>query len=193
MGNLRFLTASAPVSSKIPRDTSVHTFRVAFDFANGNTSSAPTAITFPTAAVIHVYFPSDYHLAFYNSKPNASIDEWISDSTTNSIYKNTTNNPPSVSSVTASGNRVTINLNVQNSTVAGTAYKFDPTTWRYWDIKITNIINPIDTTAQSGPPVTQTTRPFMVTLTNVGGTHIYQTYTNVNSYISDPLSTKQYI
>jgi hypothetical protein len=175
IGSLRFLSHSTAVTQKNPRDTSVHTFRVTFDNAQSLTAS-PIQMT--GTPVIYVYFPSEYHLAWYNAKPSATIEEYTSDASS-VITKTQTISP---ASVTTSGNRVTI-------TLSPTSYKFDLVNWRYWDIKITNIVNPTDTTSSQGPPVTQTTRPFQVTLANTTLTQVFQTYSNVNTYASDVMNT----
>ena len=172
-GNLRFLQVSTPVSDKNPRNTSTHKFRITFDNVATSTQSQIVVASTP---VLYVYFPSDYKLAWYNSKPGASIDEYTNDAN-NVITKTSTIVP---ANVVQSGNRIAI-------TLTQTSYTFG-TNWRYWDISITNIINPPDTTIQTGPPSTQTTRPYYITLTNSNLSSLYRTYSNVYSYVADPLT-----
>jgi len=174
MGSLRFLSITTPITDKNPRNVSVHRFRVAFDNA---VTLTPSPVTIANTPVIHVYFPTNYKLAWYNNKPSATIDEYTNDAN-NLITKTSTIAPQSI---TLSGNRVTLEL-------TQASYTFG-TNWRYWDIIITNIVNPTDTTNQQGPPATQTTRPFFVTLTNKNLSSLYRTYSNVNTYASDALST----
>lgn len=173
-GALRFLSIPTAISSKNPRDVSVHQFRISFDYANGMTASP---ITIANTPVIHINFPSDYKLAWYTSKPSATIDEYTSDAN-NAITKTSSISP---ASVVQSGNRISI-------TLSQASYTFG-TNWRYWDITITNIVNPTDTTVQSSAPISQTTRPFSMTLTNGNLTSLFKTYTNLDTYASVALTT----
>jgi hypothetical protein len=173
-GALRFLSIPTATSSKNPRDISVHQFRISFDYANGMTSSPLTIANTP---VIHINFPSDYKLAWYSSKPSATIDEYTSDAN-NAITKTSSISP---ASVVQSGNRISI-------TLSQASYTFG-SNWRYWDITITNIVNPTDTTVNTSAPISQTTRPFSITMTNGNLTSLFKTYTNLNTYSSVALTT----
>jgi len=174
MGNLRFYSVSTNYATdKNPRNTSTHTLRIGFDTA---VSITTIPVTITNTPVLYVYFPEDYKLAYYSTKPSATINEWTND-TNNNITQTSTLTP----SVTVSGNRIAL-------TLSSTSYTFG-TNWRYWDVIISNVVNPPDSTVQTGPPVTQTTRMFSVTLTNSNYSNIYRSHTNLNTYWSDALTT----
>jgi len=171
MGVLKFLQTPNPVSDSDPRDVSQHDFRITFDNASNIT---PSPVTIANTPVIYVQFPNQYNLAWFTNKPSASIDEYTSD-VNNLITKTSTIVP---ANVVVSGNRIAI-------TLTQASYTFG-TNWRYWDIKITNIMNPMNTTVNT---VNQTTRRFHVMLTNTNLTSLYRTYTSNDSYASTALTT----
>jgi hypothetical protein len=173
-GSLRFLTAPTPVSDKNPRNTSTHRFRVTFDTAVGLTT---LPVTIAGTPVLYVYLPVNYRLALYSSKPTVTIEENTNDA--NNVTTKTNTYTPA--SIIASGNRIYIEL-TQASVTFGTNFRF-------WDIVISNVVNPSETTVQAGPPATQTSRAYFVTLTNKSLTALYRTYSNVNTYVSDALTT----
>ena len=124
------------------------------DNVNPSNTSSSTGITIENTPVIYVYFPPEYKIAWYNSKPGACIDEYTSnaDNVISKTGKIVSGN------VVQSGNRIAITL-TQASVTFGT-------NWRYWDISINNIVNPPDTTNITGPPANKTTHPYYITLTN---------------------------
>jgi len=176
-GNLRFLTVANPITPDTnPRNVSTHKFRITLDNVNPSSAST-TGITIANTPVLYVYFPPEYKLAWYNAKPGATIEEFTSDAS--NVISKTNNIVPA--NVVQSGNRVAITF-TQTSITLGT-------NWRYWDISITNIVNPPDTTDVAGPPANKTSRPYFITLTNSNLSVLYRTYSNVNTYFSQALTT----
>ena len=56
--------------------------------------------------------------------------------------------------------------------------------WRYWEIKISNVANPIDITNSA---IFTTTGPFGIILTSNTNSVLYRTYSNLNNYTSEKL------
>jgi len=158
-GRLRFLNLPAIFNPlRNPRATSVHRFRISIDTA--------TPINFDTSnPIVHIWFPTEYKLSWYTNKPTAIIEEYTSAS--NVTTKTSVITP---SSIVTSGNRVTLTIN-------STTTEFT-TTWRYWDIVLSNIINPPE-------PTDKTTSPYKIVLTNAKDTVLYSTYDNHNTFASD--------
>jgi hypothetical protein len=170
-GAIRFLNVASAVSDKNPRNTSIHKIRMTFDYGVGLTATTNTIAT----PVLHIYFPADYRLYYFTSKPTVSIDEFTSD-TNNNAVKTTTYSP---ASTTISGNRITVTFS-QASITLGTSF-------RYWDITISGVVNPSENTTRTAAPLTSTTRPFNLLLHSGDAKSIFRTYTNLNSYSSDAL------
>jgi hypothetical protein len=169
-GALRLMQASAKISDVNPRSTSTHTFRVTIDRGTDLTTSP---LTIANSPYIMITFPKEYNLAWYPSvKPTASIDPYTNDANNNIVKGNTI----APSNVIQSGNRVFIYL-------PDISYTLD-NTWRYWEIKVTNIVGPTDNTAQK---VSQSTSAYDVLITNSNLTSLYKTYTNLNQGSFDPL------
>jgi hypothetical protein len=169
-GALRLMHASAKISDVNPRNTSTHIFRVTIDRGTDLTSSP---LTIANSPYIMITFPKEYHLAWYPSvKPTASIDPYTNDGNNNIVKGNTI----APSNVIQSGNRVFIYL-------PDNSYTLD-NTWRYWEIKVTNIVGPTDNTAQK---VSQSTSAYDVIITNSNLTSLYRTHTNLNQGSFDPL------
>ena len=162
-GNLRYINLLNATDLN-PRNISTHTFRITFDQAIGLSS---TPITISNTPQIIITFPDDYNLSWYTTtKATAVIDEYTND-TTNQIVKSNTITPATVSQ---SGNRVTI-------TLKSTSYSFT-TSWRYWEVKVSQITGPTESTTSSS---NGTTGPFSVLLTNSDYSAIYRTHTNLNN------------
>lgn len=171
-GALRFIN-SVSVTDFNPRNVSTHNFKVSFDSAI-NLSSTP--ITISNTPQIIITFPQDYNLNWYNTvKATATIDEYTNDGS-NIIVKGNTITP---ASVTQSGNRITITLSTSS-------YTFN-TNWRYWDIKVSQITGPTDSTSSSN---NTSTSPFNVIITNSNYSSIYRTYTNLNNSSLNTLTTQ---
>lgn len=177
LGALRFFKLATPVSERNPRNTSVHKFRVAFDTALGLTNTASN-IAFATSPVVHIYFPREYPLSWYTNKPTVTVEEYTLTTNTTTQAQETTKTATKNPTVSASGNRVTL-------TFTDATYTFAPS-FRYWDITLTGVVNPLDTTVNA---VSASTRQFSITLTNTGFTHLYRTYSNQNNYVGDALTT----
>ena len=171
-GALRYIN-NMTVTDNNPRNVSTHTFRITFDSAIGLSTSP---ITISSTPQIIVTFPQDYSLNWYNTvKATATIDEYTND-TTNNIVKGTSINP---ASVTQSGNRVTIIL-------PAASYTFN-TNWRYWEVKVSQITGPTDTTSGSN---NNTTGPYSIILTNSNYSSIYRTHSNLNNAAFNAMSTQ---
>jgi len=171
-GALRYINTIS-VTDNNPRNVSTHTFRITFDSANG-LSTLP--ITIANTPQIIVTFPEDYKLNWYNTvKATATIDEYTND-TSNNIVKGTSINP---ASVTQSGNRVTIVL-------PATSYTFN-TNWRYWEVKVSQITGPTDTSSGSN---NNTTGSYSIILTNSNYSSIYRTFNNLNNAAFNTMSTQ---
>jgi hypothetical protein len=170
-GALR-LMSTTKISDCNPRNTSTHTFRVTFD---RGTDLTTTPLTIANSPYIMVTFPNEYHLAWYPSvKPTATIDSYSNDGN-NVINKGLTIAP---SNVIQSGNRVYIYL-------PDSSYSFD-NTFRYWDIKLNNIIGPADNTQGK---VTQSTSAYNLLVANSNLTSLYRVYANFNQGSYDALVT----
>jgi hypothetical protein len=167
-GAIRFLNVASAVSDKNPRNTSIHKIRMTFDYGVGLTATTNTI----AAPVLHIYFPNDYRLYYFTAKPSVSIDEFTSD-TNNNAVKTTTYSP---ASTVVSGNRIMVTFS-QASITLGTSF-------RYWDITVSGVVNPEEGTTRTTAPLTATTRPFNLLLHSSDAKSIYRTYTNLNSYSS---------
>jgi len=162
-GNLRFINILNATDLN-PRNISTHTFRITFDQAIGLSA---TPITISSTPQVIITFPEDYNLSWYTTtKATALIDEYTND-TTNKVTKTKTITP---TSVTQSGNRVTI-------TLRDASYTFS-TSWRYWEIKINQITAPTESTTKSN---NGTTGPYSILLTNSIYSAIYRTHSNLNN------------
>jgi len=169
-GNLKFLSVTTPLSSKNPRDTSTYTFEVAIDNAPNYTSLPFNSVTAP---IVYIYFPQEYNLRLYNVQPSVTLEEWSWNPTLLQMGKSSIQ--PTVGQTTISGNRITATL---ISTI--TNYSFI-STMKYWIVTISQIINPI---------AIGTTSPYRITITNTDGSMFLTTFTNLNNYWSDALSTQ---
>ena len=171
-GALRYINPNL-VTDVNPRNVSTHTFRITFDSAI-NLSPAP--ITISNTPQIIITFPIDYNLAWYNNvKATASIDEYTSD--TNNLVTKTSSISPAT--VNQSGNRVTIIL-------PAVSYTFS-TNWRYWEVKISNITGPTDTSSGSS---NGTTGPYSIILTNSNYSSIYRVHQNLNNSAYNNMNTQ---
>jgi len=176
-GGLRFLKVSNPVNPGNIRSTSTHIFRVAFDKAIALTSI--DKITVSNTPCIFVFLPQEYLLAYYtNTVPTVEITQYNKDNE-NKITPATT--PVALGAITVSGNIIKVQLEA-------TSYEFD-TNFMYWDIKISNLMNPAEVTELTGPPATMTTCMYQVVLTNSDNTACYRTMSNLNTYATDKLKT----
>jgi hypothetical protein len=173
-GALRLLQATAAVSDKNPRNTSIHKFRMSLDYAVGMTG---TSVTIANTPVLHIYFPPEYRIGYFATKPTVAIDEFTADSNNNSV-KTTTYTP---ASTVVSGNRVTVTFS-QSSITLGTSFRF-------WDITVSGVVNPQETTVRTTAPITQTSRPYTLVLTATDAKTLLRTYSNTNSYSADILTT----
>jgi len=123
-----------------------------------------------------ITFPQDYNLSWYCTvKATAIIDEFTND-TTNNISKTASFSP---ASVTQSGNRITITLTQSSITFN--------TNWRYWEIKVSQITGPTDSTSGSS---NNTTGPYSVILTNSNYSSIFRTYSNLNNSAFNTMNTQ---
>jgi len=171
-GALRFINTMT-VTDVNPRNVSTHTFRITFDSAIGLSA---TPITISNTPQIIITFPQDYNLSWYTTvKATATIDEYTND-TSNNVTKTSSITPASVSQ---SGNRVTIIL-----PSASTVFN---TNWRYWEIKVSQITGPTDTTSGAS---NNTTGPYSVILTNSNYSSIYRTYSNMNNAAYNTMNTQ---
>ena len=173
-GNLRFYSVVQPLTNINPRQSSTHTFRVSFDEA---LSPNYLPLSIGNTPVLFVYFPSNYNFASYTMSLSVTINEYTFNSTT-TLPSNTNTYNPSI--VITSGNRIQINLN--NVSIN---YMIN---FLYWDIIIKGIQNPLDTTVSTVPPLSQTTDPYYITLTNSIYSTFFKTVTNSNTYASSPIS-----
>jgi hypothetical protein len=171
-GNLRFINTLNATDNN-PRNISTHTFRITFDEA---IAISATPITISNTPQIIITFPKDYNLSWYTTtKATATIDEFTND-TSNVISKTKTITPASVSQ---SGNRVTIILKE-------TSYTFS-TSWRYWEVKISQITGPTDSTTSTN---NGTTGPYSVLMTNSNNSAIYRTHSNLDNSAYNTMVTE---
>ena len=163
-GGLRFMNIVKPTSNSNPRNTSTHTFRITFDETYG-LSSLPLSIDNP---IINIYFPDEYNLSWYINIPSATINEYTINS---GIISQTSTYLPY--DVIQSGQKVSV--------IIGSNVTFG-INFKYWEIVLTNIVNPINPTISPGSPISQSTGPFRITLTNSEETIYYSVFSNSNSY-----------
>jgi hypothetical protein len=158
-GALRLFSATPSLSDSNPRNAPTHTFRLTID---RGTDLTITPLTIANNPYLIVTFPQEYNLPLYQTtvKASATIDQFTND-TNNVITKTTTITP---SSVTTSGNRVFIYF-------PAASYTLDAT-FRYWEIKITNIFAPYDKVMAGA---------YSFTLTNSNLSSLYKTHTNLNT------------
>ena len=175
-GNLRFLFISDPVSDKNPRRDSQHSFRVTFDSAIGLT---PLPITIDSTPILYIYFPAEYNLTWNSSIPSVTINQYTSNLNNQTVLSTTyTSN-----TVLITGNRVTITFKTSSLTL--------PQNFRYWDIRLSNILNP-EISINSEDYNKHTTGFFQITLTNSVNTVLFNTLTNVNTYASEIIDKMQF-
>jgi len=180
LGNIRFLSIPASntltsLSDSNPRNTSTHVFR--FEIDRASTFNKEYSIT--NSPMIIVSFPQNYMLSWFPmTKPTASIDPYTNDPTTNVITKGTAITP---SSVTLSGNNIIINL-------PATSYTF-PSTFRYWDVRIGNIVGPMDATTNATRTINTSTSGYKVIFTNSNYSTIFRTYSNLNTHAYNAFTT----
>ncbi|MCP3683416.1 MAG: hypothetical protein GY861_12075, partial [bacterium] len=176
-GALRFLKVTNAVNPSSIRTTSTHIFRVAFDKAIALTSI--NKITVNNTPCVYVFLPQEYLLAYYsNTVPSVEITQYNKDNE-NKITAAST--PIAIGTTTVSGNIIKVPL-------TATSYEFD-TNFMYWDIKLTNLMNPAESTESVGPPQRMTTCMYQVVLTNSDNTACYRTMSNLNTYSTDKLKT----
>jgi hypothetical protein len=177
-GALRFLSVTEKVTNNSIRNTSTTTFRVAFD--NAIAITATGKITVSNSPCLYIYLPAQYMLAYYaGTVPSVEISQYSKD-TNNKITVNST--PVSIKTVNVVGNKIAVEL-------TATSYEFDEN-FMYWDVKVSNLINPPQVTALNGPPVTMTTCMYNVMLANSDNTALYRTFSNLNTYSSSKLTTQ---
>jgi len=171
-GVLRFINISANTSDLNPRITSIHTFRITFDTANGITQ---IPINLTDNPQIIITFPNSYNLAFGNTNSiTATINEYVNDSL-NKVSPS--NNNPSIGSVKILGNKVTINT-------MNKSYSFGMN-FRYWEIKLYNVSATFESTDTAPFLPYSATGMFSIILTTNTYKAVYRTYSNLNN-----LSTK---
>jgi len=170
-GGLILLNAKYPISNNNPRYTSTHTFRITFDNAI-NFSSSPSAIKNP---IIYINFPDEYNLYWYINKPTAIIKEYTEVYESENKISATSEYIPDNIKVFA--NKIIIYLGNKKFT-----FKKD---WKFWEIILTNIVNPANSTKSQGPPKTQGTGSYVITLTSEDESIYFTTFSNSNSFASN--------
>ena len=169
-GSLIFLSVHPSVVNENPRELSTHKFRITFDLAL-NLSLAPIVID--NTPVLHILFPNEYNLSWQSQKPKALIQEYSYDES-EGIKKSNTYNP---SNLLVLGNMVSITLNDEILEFTGS--------FKYWDIELSDILNPNESTISDASTKSKNTGPYIITLTNTIESVYYTTATNVNTYASE--------
>jgi hypothetical protein len=160
-GNLLLLNPVQKVSSSLPRATSTHQFFVALD--NGvDISTRPINLT--NGPKIIITFPSEgnYNLSLYNIiQSTVAVKQYVSDSATKTISASLLN----VNGVSRIGNKLTVLL-TDNLVIDAN--------WRYLEIFINNIVNPMNDSADWN----NSTGPFRVMITNNDESIVLRNYDN---------------
>jgi hypothetical protein len=157
---LRIMNPVQNISANGPRTTSTHQFFLGLDDGvdistrNFNIDTPILSITFPSERT--------YQLSFYDSvQQNAVVKQYISDNTTGLISAALID----ITSINRIGNRITVQLKNPLNIDAN---------WRYLEIYINNVVNPINASAEWG----NSTGPFRVMITNKDESIVLRSYDN---------------
>lgn len=171
-GGLRFVNKIIS-SNENPRISSTHNFKITFDEAIGLVALPKTIENYPK---IILSFPKEYKLGnFPNLIISCKLYEYIGSSLTNLITKSASLD---VKECYVTGNFITVIL-------FQAKYSFN-TSFKYWDLEITNVKNPLDTTISKE---SNTTGQFSVVLTNENYSANYRSYNNLNSCATNPMKS----
>ncbi len=169
-GVLKILNIATPLSVGNTRVKSTHTFRMGFDRSIAITATGK--ISFTSTPCIYFLLPDNYSLAYNTLSPSTEIDEYEN---VEGVIKKTKS--VTVKSTKITGNRITVEIDA-------TTYDFNDK-FMYWDVKISDIENPIEPTPSNG-----STGMYSIILANMDNTIMYKTHTNLNNFVGPALATK---